>query len=59
MDEQVYVVVCNLQGENPVLEVVGSLRKQLSHVVFRYIENRVSTLSGIADPAMYAKLTFA
>ena len=44
LDEQVYVVVRNLQGKNLVSEVVGSLRKQLSHIVLHYIENRVSVL---------------
>ena len=44
LDEQVNVVLCNLQGENLVTEVVGSLRKQLSHIVLHYIENRVSIL---------------
>jgi hypothetical protein len=44
LHEQVYVVVCNLQGENLVTEVVSSLTKQLSHIVFNYVENRVVVL---------------
>jgi hypothetical protein len=39
--EQVYVVVCNLQRQNLVSEVVGSLRKQHSYIIFHYSENRV------------------
>ncbi len=44
LDEQVYVVVCNLQRQNFVPEVVGSLTKQLSHIVFNHVENRVTVL---------------
>jgi len=59
LDKQVNVVICNLQRQNLVTEVVSSLTKQLSHIVFHYIENRVAVLSGIGDPARYAKLRFA
>lgn len=44
LDEQVNVVVCNLQRQNLVTEVVSSLTKQLSHIVFHYIKNRVAVL---------------
>jgi hypothetical protein len=38
------VVVCNLQRQNFVPEVVGSLIKQLSYIVFNHVENRMSIL---------------
>ena len=44
LDKQVNVVICNLQRQNLVTEVVSSLTKQLSHIVFHYIENRVAVL---------------
>jgi len=44
LDEQVYVVISDLQRQTLVSEVVGSLRKQLPHIVFNHVENRVSIL---------------
>jgi len=44
LDEQMYVVVCYLQRQNFMPEVVGSLREQLSYIFFNHVENRVSIL---------------
>ena len=44
LDEQVNVGICNLQRHNLVTEVVGSLSKQLSYIVFHCTKNRVSVL---------------
>jgi hypothetical protein len=44
LDEQVYVVVCYLQRQNFVPEVVSSLTKQLSYIFFNHVENRVAVL---------------
>jgi len=39
-----YVVIRDLHGENLVSEVLSSLTKQLSPIVFHYIKNRVAIL---------------
>ncbi|QSG12940.1 hypothetical protein HSBGL_2536 [Halapricum desulfuricans] len=38
------MVVRNLQRQNLVSDVVSSLTKQLSHIVFHYTKNRVAVL---------------
>ena len=53
LHKQVYVVVRNLQGENLVPEVIGSLTEQLSHIIFNHVENRVAVL-GTPDEVILA-----
>jgi len=44
LHKQVYVLVRNLQRQNLVSEVVGSLVEQLSHIALNHVENRVAVL---------------
>jgi len=56
----VYVVGLNCQSENVEVEFIGFLLDEVFEAVGNLVcEYRLAVLSGIEDPARYAKLRFA